>query len=152
MTGALIVYITQESSGPEQTRIRVLLADDYEDMIKRVKALLEPDFEVVGSVRNGQTLVHAAEELRPDVLVVDISMPLLNGIEAVRRIMSSGCKEKVIFLTVHDDPDMVSLCMEAGGLGFVVKSRLASDLIPAIRLALVSRTFISPTVPWNGRA
>lgn len=134
-----------------QTRSRVVLADDHEAMQQRVRAILEPEFEVVGTVNNGQALVEAASELNPDVLVVDISMPLLNGLDAVRNIMRSGAQPKVVFLTVHEDPDMIPLCFEAGALGFVVKSSLASDLIPAIRLALINRTFVSPTVAWESR-
>ena len=82
--------------------------------------------------------------------MVDISMPVLNGIDAVRQIRESGGKGRVIFLTVHDDPDIAHVCFDAGALGFVVKSRLASDLIPAIQLALADHTFVSPTLPRGG--
>jgi len=132
--------------------LRILLADDHKAMLERVKGLLDPEFEVVGAVDNGQALLDAAKELNPDVLVVDISMPLLNGIDAVRQIRKSGSKARVIFLTVHEDPDMVPACFEAGALGFVVKSRLASDLIPAIQLALTNQTFVSPTLTWESRS
>jgi DNA-binding NarL/FixJ family response regulator len=131
--------------------LRVLLADDHKAMLERVKGLLDTEFEVVGAVDNGQALVEAARTLNPDVLIVDIEMPLLNGIEALAQIRKSGSKAKVIFLTVHEDPDMVPLCFEAGALGFVIKSRLASDLIPAIQLALLNHTFVSPTLPWESR-
>ncbi len=134
------------------TGLRILLADDHKAMLERVKELLDPEFEVVGAVDNGQALVVAAKELNPDVLVVDISMPVLNGIDAVRQIKDLGIKARVIFLTVHEDPDMVPVCFEAGALAFVVKSRLASDLIPAIQLALTNHTFVSPTLPWEGRS
>ena len=134
------------------TGLRVLLADDHKAMLERVKTLLDPEFEIVGAVDNGQALVDAAKELNPDVLVVDISMPVLNGIDAVRQIRKSGGKGRVIFLTVHDDPDIVPACFDAGALGFVVKSRLASDLIPAIQLALANHTFVSPTLPWEGKS
>lgn len=134
------------------TGLRILLADDHKAMLERVKELLDPEFEVVGAVDNGQALVDAAKELNPDVLVVDISMPVLNGIDAVRQIKNLGIKARVIFLTVHEDPDMVPVCFEAGALAFVVKSRLASDLIPAIQLALTNHTFVSPTLPWEGRS
>jgi len=132
-------------------RARVLLADDHKAMLERVRSLLEPEFEVVGSVNDGQALVAAAGELKPDVLVIDISMPLLNGIDAVRQIVSSGAKPKIVFLTVHEDAEMVPLCFHAGAHAFVVKSRLASDLIPAIRLAMSNHTFVSPTLPWEAR-
>jgi len=134
------------------TGLRVLLADDHKGMLERVKTLLNPEFEIVGAVDNGQALVDAAKELNPDVLVVDISMPLLNGIDAVRQIRESGGKGRVIFLTVHEDPDIAHVCFDAGALGFVVKSRLASDLIPAIQLALTDHTFVSPTLPCEGES
>lgn len=137
---------------PMQTRVRVLLADDHVAIQTRVREVLEPEFDVVRTVGNGQLLVDAVRELNPDVVVVDISMPVLSGIEAVRRIMKSGSSAKVVFLTVNEDPDIIPICLEAGALGFVVKSSLASDLIPAIRLALINRTYISPTVPWEHRS
>ena len=136
---------------PMKTRIRILMADDHKAMLERIKGLLDVEFDVVGTVDNGQALVDAAKKLSPDVLVVDISMPELNGIEAVRQIRSSGSTAKIIFLTVHEDPDFVPMCFDAGALAYVVKSRLASDLIPAIRLALTGHTFVSPTVPWQSR-
>jgi len=132
------------------TGLRVLLADDHKGMRERVKTLLDPKFEIVGAVDNGQALVDAAKELDPGILVVDISMPLLNGIDAVRQIRESGGKGRVIFLTVHEDPDIAHVCLDAGALGFVVKSRLASDLIPAIELALTDHRFVSPTLPCEG--
>ena len=134
------------------TGVRVLLADDHKAMLERVKGLLDSEFEVVGAVDNGQALVEAAKDLDPDVLVVDISMPVLNGIDAVRQIRESGSKARVVFLTVHEDPDIVPACFDAGALGFVAKSRLASDLVPAIQFALTDHTFVSPTLPWEGRS
>jgi DNA-binding NarL/FixJ family response regulator len=133
------------------TGLRVLLADDHKAMLERVKTLLDSQFEIIGAVDNGQALVDAAKKLNPDVLVVDISMPVLNGIDAVRQIRKSGGRARVIFLTVHEDPDMVPACFDAGALGFVLKSRLASDLIPAIQLALANQAFVSPSLLWEGR-
>ena len=131
--------------------LRVLLADDHKAFLERVEKLLDGDFEVVGEVNNGQALLTKAQELSPDVAVVDIDMPVLDGIEAVRQIRKLGSQTKVVFLTVHEDPDMMSLCFQAGGLGYVIKSRLASDLIPAIRLASTNQTFVSsPSLPGLG--
>lgn len=132
-----------------KTRLRVLLADDHAAVLERAKALLEPQFEIVGAVNNGQDLVREAEEFNPDVLVVDISMPGLNGIDAVRQIMKSGTTARVIFLTAHEDPEIVPLCLDTGALGFVVKSRLVSDLVVAIQFAFTKQRFVSPTVPWE---
>lgn len=128
------------------SRIRILLADDHKAMQERVRALLEPDFDLVAVVDEGKSLVDAARKLNPDVLIVDISMPVLNGLDAVRQIVRSGGEAKVIFLTVHNDPQMVPLCFYVGAQGFVVKSRLASDLIPAIKDVTSNRTFVSPTL------
>ena len=113
--------------------------------------MLLSEFDVIGAVDNGRALVDAARELNPDVVVVDIEMPVMSGLDAVRQIKKSGGKAKVVFLTVHEDPEMVPLCLDAGALGFVIKSRLASDLIPAIQVALTNHTFVSPTLPWPGR-
>jgi len=134
-----------------ETTPRVLMADDHKAMLERVKGLLAPMFQVVGAVGDGQALVDAAKELNPDVLVVDISMPVLNGIDAVRQIRRSGSTARVVFLTVHEDPDIVPMCLEAGASGFVIKSRLASDLVQAIQLALSNRTFVSPTLAWGSK-
>jgi len=130
--------------------LRVLLADDHRAILERAKGLLDSEFEVVGTVDNGQALVAMARELNPDVAVVDIEMPVLDGIEAVRQIRKSGGQVRVVFLTVHEDPDVISLCFEAGALGYVIKSRLGSDLIPAIRSASTNHTFVSPTSPRLG--
>jgi DNA-binding NarL/FixJ family response regulator len=82
--------------------------------------------------------------LKPDVIVTDISMPILNGIEAVDRLMESGCNSRIVFLTVHSDAEFVRRCLSAGALGYVPKSRIASELVPAIREALAGNIFISP--------
>lgn len=130
-------------------RARVLLADDFALMLQRVKAVLDPEFDVVGAVGNGRALVAAAAQLKPDVLVVDISMPEMNGIEAVRHIKEGDSKAKVVFLTVNRDPESVAKCQEIGALGYVVKARLASDLISAVRAALTDQTFVSPNILSN---
>ena len=132
--------------------LRVLLADDHKPILERVKELLlEGGFDVVGTVENGQALVAMARELNPDVAVVDVEMPVLDGIEAVRQIRKLGGQMKVVFLTVHEDPDWISQCFRAGALGYVIKSRLVSDLIPAIRMASLHRAFVSPTLPPSVR-
>jgi DNA-binding NarL/FixJ family response regulator len=127
-------------------RMRILLADDHREMLDRVAAFLQSEFEVVGKVQDGQSLIEAATKLEPDVLVVDISMPVLSGIEATRQLKKEGCKAKVVFLTVHDEPDFARASLEAGALGYVVKPRLVSDLIVAIQEALAGRRFVSPSI------
>jgi DNA-binding NarL/FixJ family response regulator len=127
-------------------RARVLLADDHQDFLAAAARLLEPEFEVVQTVGDGQRLVDEAARLEPDVLVLDISMPVLNGIEAARQLRGAGSRAKIVFLTVHQDPDYVRGALAAGALGYVVKSRLASDLPLALREALAGRSFVSPSI------
>ncbi|MFZ0428936.1 MAG: response regulator transcription factor [Acidobacteriota bacterium] len=124
-------------------RIRILLADDHSVMLEKVAELLQPEFDVIGSVGDGQCLLDKVSELHPDVVVVDISMPVINGIEAARLLRDLHSEVKVVFLTVHADPEMVSEAFEAGGLAYVVKLSLASDLVPAIREVLAGRSFVS---------
>ncbi len=127
-------------------RVRVLLADDHEDFLAIATRLMEPEFDVVRSVENGQQAIDVATSLEPDVLVLDISMPVLDGMEATRRLKAAGCGAKVVFLTVHADPDYVRAAFEAGALGYVVKSRLAFDLLPALREVVAGRSFVSASV------
>jgi DNA-binding NarL/FixJ family response regulator len=125
-------------------KVRVLLADDHRQFLTIVEGLLAPSCEVVGSVPDGQSLFDAAKRLKPDFIVTDISMPILSGLEASRQLNESGCAVKIIFLTVHSDADFVQACLSNGALGYVLKSRIMSDLLPAIQEALAGRIFISP--------
>ena len=127
-------------------RARVLLADDHPAVRERVAALLEPDCEVVGMVANGRDLLTEARRLQPDVVVLDISMPLLDGIEAATQLHASDSKAKVVFLTIHDRAEFVRAGLAAGALGYVIKSRLTSDLLTAIHESLAGHRFISPTL------
>ena len=127
-------------------RIRVLLADDHEAMLERVARLLKTECDVVGTVTDGQQALEAARELKPDVLVLDISMPVMNGIEAAHHLKKAGVEVRIVFLTVHDDPDFAREALEAGALGYVIKPRIASDLVAAIREAYAGRLFLSPTL------
>ena len=122
------------------------MADDHAALLERVVGLLAQEYEVVARVSNGNALVDAALTLRPDLVIADISMPEINGIDAVRQLKDAGSTATVIFLTIHEDPDFVPECFDAGGLAYVVKSRVASDLIPAIRMALTKHTYVSPNV------
>jgi DNA-binding NarL/FixJ family response regulator len=123
---------------------RVLLADDHEEILHTVSQLLTPHFDVVGSVMDGESLVTSARLLQPDVLVVDISMPVVNGIDAVTTLKGTGFSGRVIFLTIHSEPEFVAACLAAGGNGFVLKNRLTTDLVHAVSEALSNRTFVSP--------
>ena len=130
----------------ELSKIRVLLADDHGDVLDTVARLLVPEFDVVGAVTDGNGLLSAAERLKPDVVIVDISMPILNGIEAVRRLMESGSPAQVVFLTVHESSDYVHAALATGALGYVVKPRLGVDLNVAIKEVHAGRSYLSPSI------
>ena len=127
-------------------RPKVLLADDHDMVLERVVYLLE-DFEVVGSVHNGEDLVTEALRLKPDVIVSDITMPILNGIEAAHELHDAGSTAKFVFLTVHERPEFLQACFGEGAFGYVTKSHLGKDLLPAINEALSGHRFISPSIP-----
>jgi len=125
---------------------RVLLADDHAAILAQTMNLLAGEFEIVGSVGNGLDLIEAAARLDPDVAVLDITMPGLDGIEVARRLKRAGCGANLVFLTVHEDPDYVRAALDAGGVAYVSKARLASDLIPAVHSAVAGQRFVSPNL------
>jgi DNA-binding NarL/FixJ family response regulator len=122
------------------------LADDHDLFLAVLTRLLEPEFEVIKTVGDGKAVVEEATALGPEIVVLDISMPLLSGLEAARRLQAAGSPAKIIFLTVQEDPDYVRAALAAGALGYVVKCRLASDLLHAMRESLAGHSFVSPTV------
>jgi DNA-binding NarL/FixJ family response regulator len=126
------------------SRPRVLLADDHKIVTEGLKGLLEPEFELVGTVEDGRALLAAAEKLRPDVIVADISMPLLNGIDSVRQIKQVHDEIKVVFLTMHPDVTYAVSAFEAGASGYVLKHSAPTELVAAIRSALRGKTFVTP--------
>jgi DNA-binding NarL/FixJ family response regulator len=127
-------------------RPRVLLADDHGIVVEGLKSLLDPEFDLVGAVQDGRALVEATEQLRPDVIVADISMPLLNGIEAVRQIRKKDKQVKVIFLTMHPDVTYAASAFEAGASGYVLKHSAPSELVIAIHEALKGHTYVTPII------
>jgi DNA-binding NarL/FixJ family response regulator len=127
-------------------RVRVLLADDHEDFLEIETRLLEQEFDVIEKVGNGQASIEEVARLKPDILVLDITMPRMNGIEAARQLHAARSPVKVAFLSVHDDPDYVREALAAGALGYVVKCRMALDLLPALREASAGRSFVSPGI------
>jgi len=127
-------------------KIRILLADDHQMVLQRVCELLGEDFDIVGAVNNGQDAVVAALRLNPDVLVIDISMPILNGLQAVQQLRTAKQPTKVVFLTVHRDEDFVAAALSTGALGYVTKSDVATDLVPAIFEALAGRIYVSKSI------
>jgi DNA-binding NarL/FixJ family response regulator len=122
---------------------RVLVADDNVQMLRAVSRLLSPEFEIVGSVLNGEQAVEAAVRLKPDVLVLDIMMPVMDGIQAARCLEQSGLEIKILFLTALEDPIYVEGALERNVSGLVYKSQVTADLPFAIRTALAGRTFCS---------
>lgn len=127
-----------------ERRPRLLIADDHPMIRERVVDLLGSRFEVVDVVDNGIDLVEAAERLSPDIIVLDITMPGQTGIEAARQLRKKNCSAKLVFLTVHEQVQFVRRCMAEGALGYVVKSRLETDLIAAVLEARCGRRYISP--------
>ena len=125
----------------------VLLADDHKIVLEGLRSLLDVQFDLVGTAKDGRELLVAAEKLDPDVIVVDISMPLLNGIEAIRKLKKDGSRAKVIFLTMHADVTYAVRAFEAGASGFVLKHSASAELVEAIREALEGRTYLTSMIP-----
>ena len=132
--------------GTGENRPRVLLADDHAAVLSQVAGVIANRCEIVGTVSNGIELLGAARRLAPDLILLDISMPIMDGFEALRQLKCGGCESKIIFLTVWEDGDFLREAMALGANGFVVKSSLAWDLLPAINGVLSGETFVSSTV------
>ena len=128
------------------TRARILLADDHPAVRKMVSSLLHNEFEVVGEAADGREMLSEAGRLQPDVVVLDISMPLLDGIAAAIQLRASESKAKIVFLTVQGRPEFVRAGLAAGALGYVIKSHMTIDLVTAIHEALANREFVSPSL------
>jgi DNA-binding NarL/FixJ family response regulator len=129
-------------------RPRVLIADDHRVMLDTLVRMLSGDFDVVAAVMDGSAVVTRTEQLDPDLLVIDIAMPGLNGIAAASRLKERGSTAKVVFVTNMRDREFVEESLALGQVGFVVKDRLVADLLPAIRQVLAGGSFISPTLPY----
>lgn len=124
----------------------VLLADDHKIVVEGLQSLLAPDFDLIGTAANGLELVEKAGQLRPDLIIADISMPLLNGIDALHQLKTRQPGVKVIFLTMHPDVTYLSRALEAGASGYVLKHAASDELITALRSALNGEVFVSPEV------
>jgi DNA-binding NarL/FixJ family response regulator len=127
-------------------RPRVLLADDHKIVLEGLRGILEPEFEIVGAVEDGRALVAEAERLSPDVVVADISMPGLNGMDAARQIKQMNEHIKIVFLTMHSEVSYAAGAFDAGASGFVLKHSAAQELITAIREAMQGRTYVTPMI------
>lgn len=127
-------------------RARILIADDHLILLEGVRRLLEVDYDVVGCAADGRELVASALELDPDVVILDIGMPLLNGIEAARQILRTGSKVKVIFLTQQSDKNYVQEAFRAGASGYVLKQSAGSELVTALREVLRGSHYVTPLI------
>jgi DNA-binding NarL/FixJ family response regulator len=135
-----------KKAGPERkSKVRVLLADDHEAILTRVRALLDRDFDVVAAVSNGRDAVMEVQRLDPDVLVIDIAMPVLDGLRAVS-VLGSNRRAKVVFLTLHKDRAFAAAAFAAGASAYVVKSDIVADLVPAIRAAMDGHRYVSRSI------
>ena len=122
---------------------RIFLVDNDPYVLETVAQILKPTFEIVGRCSDGQALLEAATKSNPDVIVMDISMPVLNGIAAANKLKELGLSSRIVFLTVHEDRDFIDTCLATGALGYVTKPRMDLDLVTAIQDALKGRTFVS---------
>jgi DNA-binding NarL/FixJ family response regulator len=122
------------------------VVDDNDAVLARAATLLSDDFTVVGTARNGYAALEAARELEPDVIVLDISMPGLSGLEVAARLRAARSTATIVFLTVHTEEEVIEAAAECGGIGYVTKPRLASDLVFAVREAKAGRPFVSTMV------
>lgn len=127
-------------------RARILLADDHKEMRDKVVRMLGREFEMLEPVKDGRELLETIFRLSPDVCLMDISMPFINGIEAARQLKARGSTAKIIILTIHEDRDFLVAALQAGASAYVIKPRMNSDLPAAIREVLAGRTYISSSL------
>ncbi len=130
-------------------RPRLLLADNQTLVVEGLKRILEPEFDLVGTAENGHVLLATAERLRPDAILLEIFMPLLNGIDAVRRLRKIVPRAKIVFVTMHGDTAYIAAAFRAGASGYVLKRSAVKDLICAIREVLQGRLYITPLAGKN---
>ena len=130
--------------------IRLLLVDDNPAVSRQVIRVLPSEFEVVGMLKDGARLRGALEEHQPDIIVLDITLPGLSGIALALQLRDAGVAARIVFLTVHSDPDYVRAALAAGAAAYVVKTRLSLDLVPALEAVTKGRRFISPSPELEG--
>jgi DNA-binding NarL/FixJ family response regulator len=128
-------------------RWRLLLADDHDIVVEGLRRVLDqPDLEIAGVVKDGRSLLRVANEIQPDIIIADITMPLLNGIDAARQIRKTNTDVKIIFLTMHPDVTFATEALAAGATGYVLKSSAGSELVMAIREAAKGRTYVTKSI------
>ena len=129
--------------------MRLIIVDDHPEMVSTVTQLLRAHYDIIATTDKGSEAVEAVTVLDPDCVVLDISMPDLSGIEVAQRLKAIHSHAKIVFLTVHEDPDFVQEALAAGANGYVLKSQLTSDLPTALKRALAGHLFISPSINMN---
>jgi DNA-binding NarL/FixJ family response regulator len=127
-------------------KTKVLLADDHPPLVEAAVAILKPHYDIVGIATDGAALVTEALRLSPEVIVCDVTLPVLSGIEAIHRLSLCYSRAKVVFLTVHAEGGFLKACMDEGALGYVLKSQMKTQLIPAIEAAKEGKSYVSPFV------
>jgi len=128
----------------QDSRPQILIADDHPVFAESLRLLLEKSYGVVGTVSDGRALLIAAAKLKPDVIVVDVGMPLLNGLDAAQRVLKQSPKVKVVFLTMQDNPNLAAAALEIGPVGFVLKHSAGSELLKAIGEVLRGKSYVTP--------
>jgi DNA-binding NarL/FixJ family response regulator len=131
------------------SKTSVLLADDNSAVLRQVTQILESDYDIVGAVTGGDAVLRDFRRLKPDIIVLDISIGEPNGIDVARNLRDSGCDSKIVFLTIHDDSDFVRAAMGAGGSGYVLKSRLSIDLKRALKAVISGKLFVSASLLYQ---
>ena len=128
------------------TRPRLMLADDHTILVEAFRKLLEPYYDMVGTVSDGRALLEIGPQLNPDIVIVDIGMPLMNGLEAGLRLKQLLPNVKLVFLTMNDDPDLAVEAMRSGAAGYLLKSSAAEELLRAIQTALKGKVYVTPLI------
>jgi len=137
------------TEAPASSDPRVLIVDDDDEVRRTVADLLDGKLHVIGTAENGQRAIELAALLCPDVVVLDICMPVLDGIAAAEQLRKFGYPAKIVFLSMQDDPDFIEAALATGALGYVLKCSVRTDLTPAILLALEGKSFVSPALSWH---
>ena len=130
-------------------RTRILLADDNRPLMEVTAKILASSFDVVGMAHDGQSLVSKALLLTPDVIVADVTMPIMTGIEAAHQLREAGLAKRFVFLTIHSEHEFIRACLAEGALGYVLKTHMNDDLVPAIHAAMAGKLFVSPALSMS---
>src|ERR1700746_1835986 len=147
VSGSMLRFITSDRRvGALMTLPRLMLADDHTILVEAFRKLLDPHYEIIGTVSDGRAFVESAPQLNPDVIVADIGMPLMNGLEAGLRLKEQIPTMKLIFLTMNKDPDLAVEAMRCGASGYLLKSSAVEEMLCAIQLALKGKTYVTPQI------